>query len=65
MITIPIAHVLLRNFRSLRAVSCYRMAAAGSMSYGANGFARGASSLQHTVTALNRWSVANKQLPRK
>jgi hypothetical protein len=41
------------------------MAAAGSMSYGANGFASGASSLQHTVTALNRWSVAKKQLPRK
>ena len=35
------------------------------MSYGANGFASGASSLQHTVTALNRWSVANKQLPRR
>jgi hypothetical protein len=25
----------------------------------------GSSATQHTVTALNRWSVADKQLPRK
>lgn len=55
-----------RSFRrSTEAASIRQMAAGGSMSSGVNGLTHGSSKLHHTVTALNRWSVANRQLPRK
>ena len=65
VVLLSVVHVSKSFRRSIGAASIRQMAAGGSMSSGVNGHTNGSSQLHHTVTALNRWSVANKQLPRK
>jgi hypothetical protein len=64
-VPLSIAHVSKVGCRSLKAATMRPMATGGSLPSGGNGLADHSPQLHHTVTALSRWSVANRQLPRE